>query len=99
MPPRRDPADPTKRNPTGVRPARAGKRWTLVGTVGNFEPDRVPAKPDTVVLTKQEKAAGATKLDRTATFDYVKGTLDVKADVPADSGPVKPGGGKKVERP
>ena len=95
MPLRRDPADPAKRNPTGLRPPRSGRKWQLVGTVGNFTPELVRVKPDTVVLTKQEKAAGATKLDRTVTFDYAKGTLEV----PVDGGPVKPGGGKRTERP
>lgn len=80
MPPRRPPADPNKKNPTGVRKAGAGKRWKLQGTVGNFDADRVKSKPDTTVLTKQEIAAGATKLDRSTRFDYAKGTVETVVD-------------------
>jgi len=94
MPPRRPPADPGKRNPTGVRKAGAKKKWVLRGTVGNFEPERVRSKPDTTALTKQEKAAGATKLDRDVRFDWEKGTLERPGD-----GPLQPGGGRRVDRP
>jgi hypothetical protein len=80
MPPRRDPANPTKRNPTGVRPARRDTRWELQGTVGDFVPDAVPSKRETAVLTVQERAAGLTKLDRTERFEWAKGEVVTAAE-------------------
>lgn len=74
---KRPPADPNKKNPTGVRKAGAGKKWVLQGTVGNFDADRVKSKPETTILTKQEKAAGATRLDKGTKFDFEKGTIEV----------------------
>lgn len=74
---RRPPADPNKKAPNGVRKAGAGKRWVLQGTVGNFDADRVKSKPETAVLTKQEKTAGVTRLDKSNRFDFEKGTIEV----------------------
>jgi hypothetical protein len=75
MPPRRDPANPAKRNPTGVRPARRNTRWELQGTVGDFVPDAVPSKRETLILTAQERAAGVTKLDVATRFEWAKGEI------------------------
>lgn len=75
MPRSREPAEPNKRNPTGVRKAGAGKRWVLQGTVGNFTPEAVPSKRDTDRLTKQERAAGLARLDSDTEFDYREGRV------------------------
>ena len=93
-----DPKD-RKNAPTGLRPARAKKRWEHVDRLGDWD-DVIPSKPETTVLRDDEKAAGVTKLDRATRFEKGRGVI-VAAPVDAEPGfPVKPGGGKgRAERP
>lgn len=98
MPPRRPPVNPAKAAPAGVRAPRAGRRWQLYGTVGDFTPDLIPSKLATTVVTKQERDAGLTRLDRLEQFRA--GRVERDQVAAPDAGPVRPGGDRgRVERP
>jgi hypothetical protein len=89
-----DPKD-RKNAPTGLRPARAKKRWEHVDRLGDWD-DVIPSKPETTVLRDDERGK-ATKLDRDTKIRAGKLERRERADA---GGPLVPGGGRgRSERP
>lgn len=81
-----DPKD-KKQSPTGLRPAKGGKKWDHIDRVGDFQPEMIQSKRDTDVLRDDEKLLGIVKLDK----DHpVKGgkleavAVDGQVDIPVD---------------